>query len=85
MVLVVQFRSDGFGVDIGLIFGGRKGITYSGSGGPDAVEHVGSQGDGDEEVFGVADAHYVAGFVLRQPVRAGVYTLIFFGSSALIL
>lgn len=48
--------------------------TYSSSRGPDAVEHVRSEGDGDEEVFRVADAHYVARFVLGEPVRAGVYT-----------
>ena len=53
--------------------GGEKGDTYSGSGGPDTVEHVGSEGDGDEEVFRVANAHYVARFVLREPVCAGVH------------
>ena len=53
--------------------GGEKGCTYGGSGGPDAVEHVGSEGDGDEEVFRVADAHYVARFVLREPICAGVH------------
>lgn len=55
-----------------------KPITYGGSCGPDTVEHVGSQGDGDEEIFGVADAHYVAGFVLGEPGCAGVYTIFFF-------
>ena len=52
--------------------GGRED-TYGGSGGPDTVEHVGSEGDGDEEVFRVADAHYVARFILREPVCAGVH------------
>ena len=51
-----------------------RGRTYSGSRGPDAVEHVRSEGDGDEEVFRVADAHYVARLVLGEPVRASVYT-----------
>ena len=52
---------------------GRGEVTYSGSRRPDAVEHVGSEGDGDEEIFGVADAHYVARFVRREPVCAGVH------------
>lgn len=31
------------------------GVAEScGAGGPDAVEHVGAEGDGDEQVFGVA-------------------------------
>ena len=47
--------------------------TYGGSCGPDTVEHVRAEGDGDEEILGVADAHYVAGFVLREPVCAGIY------------
>ncbi len=51
-----------------------KPITYGGPCGPDTVEHVGSQGDGDEEIFGVADAHYVAWFFLGEPIGAGVYT-----------
>lgn len=50
------------------------GDTYGGSRGPDTVEHVRSQGDGDEEVFGVADAHHVARLVRREPVCAGVHT-----------
>lgn len=53
--------------------GGRGTDTYGRPRGPDAVEHVRSEGDGDEEIFGVADAHYVAGFVLREPVCAGVH------------
>ena len=57
--------------------GGKKGDTYGGSGGPDAVEHVGSEGDGDEEVFRVADAHYVARFILREPVCAGIHARFF--------
>lgn len=48
--------------------------TYSGPRGPDTVEHVRPEGDGDEEIFGVADAHYVARFILREPVCAGVYS-----------
>ena len=52
---------------------GERADTYGGSGGPDTVKHVGSEGDGDEEVFRVADAHYVARFVLREPVCAGVH------------
>ena len=52
--------------------GGAKGATYGGPGGPYAVEHVGAEGDGDDEVFGVSDAHYVARFVLRQPAGARV-------------
>jgi len=59
-----------------LSVGGRCSIiekmAHSGPGGPDAVEHVGSQGDGHDEVFGIAYAHYVAGFVLGKPVCAGV-------------
>ena len=51
--------------------------TYGGSCGPDTVEHVGSQGDGDEEIFRVADAHYVAWFVLREPIGAGIHTGVF--------
>ena len=57
--------------------GGGKGDTYRGSGGPDTVEHVGSEGDGNEEVFRVADAHYVARFVLREPVCAGIHARFF--------
>ena len=48
--------------------------TYSSSRGPDTVEHVRSESDGDEEIFGVANAHYVAGFILREPICAGIYT-----------
>ena len=58
------------------VFGGRvkgEGGTYGGSCGPDAVEHIGSEGDGDKEVFWVADAHYIARFVLREPVCAGIH------------
>lgn len=56
--------------------GARKGeYTYGGSGGPDTVEHVGSEGDGDEEIFRIADAHDVAGFVLWEPVGAGVHAV----------
>lgn len=53
--------------------GGGEANTYGRSRGPDAVEHVRSEGDGDEEIFGVADAHHVAWFVPREPVRAGVH------------
>lgn len=49
-------------------------VTYSGSRRPDTVEHVGSKGDGDEEIFGVAHAHYVARFIRRKPVCAGIHT-----------
>lgn len=38
--------------------------TYSSSGGPDTVEHVCAESDGYDEVFRVADAHYVSGFML---------------------
>lgn len=33
---------------------GRKRRAYSCSGGPDAVEHVGTQGYGYDEVFGIS-------------------------------
>lgn len=55
----------------------EKGTTYGGSCGPDTVEHVGSEGDGHEEIFRVADAHDIARFVLREPVRAGVHAGVF--------
>ena len=55
----------------GLI--GLGNNTNGSSCGPNAVEHVRSEGDGDEEIFGVADAHYVARFILREPIRAGVH------------
>lgn len=47
--------------------------TDSSSCGPNTVEHVRSKGDGDEEIFGVADAHYIARFILREPIRAGIH------------
>ena len=53
---------------------GVRGVAYGGSRRPDTVKHVGSEGDGDEEIFGVADAHYVAGFIRREPVCAGIHT-----------
>ena len=37
---------------------GRQGkgsnVTHGGSGRPDAIEHVGSEGNRDKEVFGIA-------------------------------
>lgn len=46
--------------------------TYSSTGRPDAIEHIGAEGYGDNEVFGVADTHYIARLVWRKPVRADV-------------
>lgn len=46
--------------------------TYGCASRPDAVEHVGAESDGDDEVFGVSDAHHVTGFVLGEPVGAVV-------------
>lgn len=43
---------------------GGDGVAEArGARGPDAVEHVGAEGHGDDDVFGVADAHDVAGLV----------------------
>ena len=43
---------------------GSDGVAKAGGArGPDAVEHVGSEGDGNEEVFWVTYPHYVAGFL----------------------
>ena len=47
-------------------------VAYGGAGGPDAVEHVGAEGDADDEVFGVADAHYVSRLQLWEVGCAGV-------------
>lgn len=52
--------------------GGAVDLTYSCASGPDAVEHVGAESDGDDEVFGVSDAHDIAGFVPREPIGAVV-------------
>ena len=38
---------------------------YRCSCGPDAIEHVGAEGDGDDEVFWVTYTHYITRFVLR--------------------
>lgn len=48
--------------------------TYSGSSGPDAVEHVGSKRHGHDKIFRVANAHYIARFSGREPVRACIHT-----------
>lgn len=52
----------------------KQGLTYSGSGRPDAVEHVGAQGDGYDEIFGVANAHYISRLFGRKPVCACIHT-----------
>lgn len=81
MALPKRWRRSCASVDRRMMDGG-KADTYGGSRGPDTVEHVGSEGDGHEEIFRVAHAHDVARFVLREPVRAGVHAG--FSRSALI-
>lgn len=67
---VCQLEESGW--DVGFVCPSET--TYSGPGRPDTVEHIGSEGYGHDEVLGVADAHYIAGFILREPGRARIDT-----------
>ena len=40
--------------------------------GPDTVEHVGAQGDGNDKILRVTHTHYIAWFWVRELIRTEV-------------